>query len=883
MELKEYQKRSLKALSDYFAEIHRVGSASAAFALVTERVFGRPIPYRPVDELPGLPYVCLRIPTGGGKTLVAAHAAGLAAHDLLGADRPVILWLVPSDPIRAQTLAALRAPAHPYRRALEERLGACEVMDVAEALGASRARYASGAVVIVATMQAFRVHETEGRKVYEPNGALMDHFTGPEAEGRPGIERIENGSPVPSFANVLRLYRPIVIVDEAHNARTDLSFETLARFQPSCILEFSATPATTKNPSNVLHSVSAAELKVEDMIKMPIRLETHTDWKHLLTSAIACLNSLEAVARRERATTGEYIRPIMLIQAEANRGSDPITVDVVRRTLIEDHRIPEEQIARATGGTSELDGVDILSPSCPIRFVITIQQLREGWDCPTAYVLCSVAQSRSATAVEQLLGRIMRLPHAKKKTAPELNEAYAFAVSASFAQAAQELADGLVQNGFDKQEARDLITRAHAGERQEGLPLFDGWEDEPKQPKQVIVAVPILPNISKLPPTLAEKITVCEAEQTITVRGTMTEDERDALAGAMDDPRAQEIASAVFECVQAAQTPAPARPKFFSVPLLAIRQGELWEPFDEAHFKEVAWDLSKCDARLSEDEWAPATSGGQRGVVRISDRGRPEYFMEDLREQVTLLVDVDNWSEGDLVAWLDRTIPHPDVDPTAAGIFLTQVVLHLTGERRIPLAALVHDKYRLRQAVAKKIDEHRQAAYGKEYQAVLFGGEAEVGVNPDVVFCFEPHAYPYSFIYRGPRRWNKHLYPVVADLEERGEEFECACFLDDMPEVEVWVRNVSRPPAFWFHTSTDRFYPDFVCLLKDGRYLVVEYKGADRWSDDDSREKRILGELWEQRSGGTCLFIMPKGRDFEAIRAKVRSAAQAAIHTAPSM
>lgn len=875
MELKEYQKRSLKALSDYFAEVHRVRSASAAFALVTERVFGRPIPYRPVKELPGLPYVCLRIPTGGGKTLVAAHAAGLAAHDLLGADRPVILWLVPSDPVRAQTLAALRAPAHPYRRALEERLGACEVMDIVEALGASRARYASGAVVIVATMQAFRVHETEGRKVYEPNGALMDHFTGPEAEDRPEVERMENGSPVPSFANVLRLYRPIVIVDEAHNARTDLSFETLARFQPSCIIEFSATPATKKNPSNVLHSVSAAELKVEDMIKMPILLETHTDWKRLLTSAIARLNLLEVVARRERAITGEYIRPIMLIQAEANRGSDPITVDVVRRTLIEDHRIPEEQIARATGGKSELDGVDILSPSCPIRFVITIQQLREGWDCPTAYVLCSVAQSRSATAVEQLLGRIMRLPNAKKKTEPELNKAYAFAVSESFAQAAEELADGLVQNGFDKQEARDFITRAHADEEQEGLPLFDGLDYEPKQPKQVIVAVPILPDISKLPPTLAEKITVSEAERTITVRGTITEQESDALARAMDDPRGEEVAATVFERVQAGQNAAPARPKFFSVPLLAIRQGDLWEPFDEAHFKEVAWDLSKCDARLSEKEWSPLTSGGQRGVVTITDEGHTKYFMEDLRGQLTLLVDVDNWSEGDLAAWLDRTIPHPDVDPTSAGIFLTQVVLHLTRERRIPLAALVHDKYRLRQAVAKKINEHRQAAYEKEYQAVLFAQDAQVGVTPEVVFHFEPAVYPYRSIYRGPRSWNKHLYPVVADLEDGGEEFQCACFIDELPEIEVWVRNPSRPPAFWMQTSTDKTYPDFVCKLRDGRILVVEYKNAKDWSNADSVEKRILGKLWEERSEGRCLYIMPKGKDFEAIRAKVSQAVAA--------
>ncbi len=58
---------------------------------------------------------------------------------------------------------------------------------------------------------------------------------------------------------MLRLRRPLVIVDEAHNARTELSFETLSRFDPSFILEFSATPDTERQPSDILYSVSAAE------------------------------------------------------------------------------------------------------------------------------------------------------------------------------------------------------------------------------------------------------------------------------------------------------------------------------------------------------------------------------------------------------------------------------------------------------------------------------------------------------------------------------------------------------------------------------------------------------------------------------------------------
>jgi type III restriction enzyme len=108
----------------------------------------------------------------------------------------------------------------------------------------------------------------------------------------------------------------------------------------------------------------------------------------------------------------------------------------------------------------------------------------------------------------------------------------------------------------------------------------------------------------------------------------------------------------------------------------------------------------------------------------------------------------------------------------------------------------------------------------------------------------------------------------VGELKAEGEEFLCGQFIDQMDEVEFWVRNLERQErfSFWLQTSTDKFYPDFVCKLKDGRYLVVEYKGADRWTDDDSKEKRRLGELWAFKSGGRCLFIMPKGKDWEAIK-----------------
>ncbi|PSQ80661.1 MAG: restriction endonuclease subunit R, partial [Bacteroidetes bacterium QS_8_68_15] len=179
--------------------------------------------------------------------------------------------------------------------------------------------------------------------------------------------------------------------------------------------------------------------------------------------------------------------------------------------------------------------------------------------------------------------------------------------------------------------------------------------------------------------------------------------------------------------------------------------------------------------------------------------------------------------------------------------------------------------YRLRRRVEERIQQHREQAHENAYLGFLDpeDGDTPLAVRPDVCFSF-PNEYPYNRLYDGGHTFHNHYYPQIGDFDS-GEEERCAQFIDRLPPIDYWVRNLDRRPrhAFWLQTSTDRFYPDFVCRLRDERYLVVEYKGADRWSDDDSHEKRTLGELWAERSDGQCLFVMPKGPDHDTIRAEV--------------
>jgi len=407
--LKDYQHRVLDSLRDFFRRCSRDGRPEGAFQAV-HRANGRDVvSYISVAAeglSSGMPYVCLRVPTGGGKTLLACYAAGLAMEELLHGEHAVVLWLVPSNTILDQTADALRDPRHPYRRALELACGAVEVVTIEEALRLSRGTVEGQTVVIVSTIQAFRVEDTTGRKVYDQNGAFAEHLLNLPADRVADLLPGADGKPKPSLVNMLRLRRPIVIVDEAHNARTDLSFATLGNVMPACIVEFTATPARAKHPSNVLHFVSAAELKAADMVKLPLRVITrHPSQKdQLLAEAIALRSDLERIAAAESQQTGEYVRPLLLLQAERVDACEPL-----RERLVSEFGVPKDQVKISTGRLDELKKIDYIdTPRCPVRFILTVEKLREGWDCPFAYVLCSLKDSSWGRCKEsgQLLGTL---------------------------------------------------------------------------------------------------------------------------------------------------------------------------------------------------------------------------------------------------------------------------------------------------------------------------------------------------------------------------------------------------------------------------------------------------------------------------------------------
>ncbi len=864
MELKEYQKITNAKLEKYLKLCAQYNDVKQAFYEITKESFGAPAEYNDAG-LGNIPYVCLRLPTGGGKTILAAHSISIAANHFLEIELPLVLWLVPSRPILEQTFNALNNPRHPYRLALTDSFkDRVNIMKVEDALNISKADLEGNVNVIVTTYALWRIGDTESRKVYETNGSLHHHFSNLDAKTTSELESYEeNGALKYSLANLIYLNNPLIIIDEAHNARTPLTFTTLKRLNPACIVEFTATPKNEgEDASNVIHYVSASELKNDNMIKLPIELYAIPEWHNTVYEAVSKQKELEEIAKKEEGSTGKYIRPIVLIQAEHDsKEKETINVEIVREYLISKCEITEDQIARATGEDREIENIDLLDKNCKIRFIITKQALKEGWDCPFAYIFCSVANVRSNKDVEQLLGRVLRMPYVEKKINQELNVAYAFAKSLDFNTVANNLKDSLVNSGFTKQEANTYLRPC---EEQAWL-----LSETAGLPSQQFISTP---DVNRLSIDLKRKIYVDSEKQTFTLVKRITFEEKEELKNIFSNDEDKNNLEKIFNEInlkpKTYKSPYE-KGKRISLPQLFLNLYSESIIFDEEALLLDDWSIVDCDTQISEEELPVVVQIGERGEIDIDKRGkslisRSSYIQEKL-ERIYLEAHQD---KNELIKWLFQNVQHSAIPPAQMVKYLTKVIDTLEEKRKLKLEHLIFLKRQLRDVLINKIKYHIAEAKKKGYQTIL--GFKDNSIKDEQRFILGSEfefrdEYPVLELYQGSYAFKKHYHKILSHMN--GEEEGCASMIDSNPNVDVWLRNLDRNKdyAFWLQTSTDKFYPDFIAKLVDGTIVIVEYKNEKDYTNADSIEKNRIGEIYAAISGGKIRFKMLNGKDWKAL------------------
>ncbi|MGB8657869.1 MAG: DEAD/DEAH box helicase family protein [Candidatus Zixiibacteriota bacterium] len=862
--LKNYQQETLDVLSKYLYRCAIYKDVRKAYSESTLENFGQEGAYNNAG-FTNIPYVCLRLPTGGGKTILAAHSIPIACKELLTRDFSLVIWLVPSNAILEQTYNCLQDNNHPYRQVLNEYFnGNVEILKVEDARSLSKGTLQSNTVIIISTFASWRVDRTEGRKVYDENGSLSFHFENIKAEQKEKLEKFkENNLVIPSLANVVYLYNPIFIIDEAHNARTELTFEVLKRLNPSCIIEFTATPKTKGNDrSNVLYSVSAADLKNEDMIKMPIELLTTEDWQTTVSDAIKKQQELEQISKEEENQSDEYIRPIVLIQAQHDSQTEStINVSEIKKFLLSTMQIPQEQVAIATGTERGIENKDLLSETEPIRFIITKQALKEGWDCPFAYIFCSVAKVSSSKDVEQLLGRVLRMPKVRRKNQAELNRAYAFVSSNSFYNTARNLQDSLIESGFTSVEASELI---EVSQNQLTLGSFFG---------NVKIQLSSSLDVSKLSPEVKDKIVINDQEKTIILKEIITESEKEEIKSVTKSQSDKEIIEQTFRELKSysnkGQSPFK-QGKKFTVPQLLFEFEGAWRPFDEEFLILPDWNLAKCDSMLTAAEFPIRIDVGTKGLIDVDFKGDTTiHTPQIIQEELTTLIVSSTMDKDALIQWLVKECRHQSIPYSQTIVFISNSLDNLISSRYLSIEQLVYVRYRLRNAILTKIKNHFDAGKKQGFQTLLLSHSnkaidklSSFSIGQD--FEFTNSYFPFTD-YTGPFRFSKHYYDRIGELND--EEAECAFTIDINPNVEFWIRNLERQVflSFWLQTSTDKFYPDFIVKLKDGTIVIVEYKGENIFDTPDSKEKRQIGDFYAATSKGKCRFRMLKGKDWAAL------------------
>ena len=417
-----------------------------------------------------LPDFYLKVPTGGGKTLLACHSIDLINKVYLKKQTGLVLWVVPSTQIYRQTLAGLRDREHPYRQVLDISSGGRTLIKEKNEVFTKQDIDDSLVILLLMLPSASRQNK-ETLKVFRDRGGFTDFF--PSEEDYEGHEKYLKERPnldhfgtqkeffgriiKTSLGNTLKILKPIVIIDEGHKAYSETARRTIRDFNPSIVLELSATPPLN---SNKLVEVSGKDLHSEDMIKLDIHMinKSTLKWEDTLLASHERRNDLEKKAMEYKANTNEYIRPICLIQVERTgkdqRGTKFIHAEDAKEFLIKKCAIPDDQIAIKSSEKDDIEGIDLLSDTTQIRYIITKQALQEGWDCPFAYILTILTNPTSQLSITQLVGRILRQPYARKTQIKELDECYVFC----FRENASELVKN-IKNGLESEGLGDIAGR----------------------------------------------------------------------------------------------------------------------------------------------------------------------------------------------------------------------------------------------------------------------------------------------------------------------------------------------------------------------------------------------------------------------------------------
>ena len=854
MELKSYQKKVIADLTRYLELLNETQNYMTAFEQFW-REKSAPALGRYQNVIPGVPNLCFKVPTGGGKTFIACNAVRPIFDALPATKTKAVVWLVPSDAILTQTAKALKDTSHPYRQKIDVDFGGrVEVYTKQELLNGQNfnpTAVTEQLSVMVLSYDSFRGRGKEGLKAYQENSNLAAFA---KVLGKPDSP-IEKADETALF-QIINQLNPLVIVDESHHARSELSLEMLENFNPCFVLDLTATP---KKESNIISYVDAVQLKNEHMVKLPVIVYNRDSQAEVLTDAIDLRNKLEEIANAEYAKTGKYIRPIALFQAQPKGKEDATTFEKLRDKLV-DAGIPADQIAIRTADVNELKNVELMSPNCPIRYIITVNALKEGWDCPFAYILASLANKTSQVDVEQILGRILRLPHTSQHTQSALNMSYVLTSSNDFNNTVAHIVKGLNSAGFSDKDYRigesakpqvpeqpaEQITLPDQQGCPEMEPPLETAEDDFSglDGKSIGAELERRREQAQTPETAPKADTMLDAAAEVEKAYT------DAIQQTDNDPMMDNLPWEVRDKVKSFQVNPQFRedietlqiPQFF----LKVEQSLFTDGSFELLDKEMLAEGFTLKGKAYDIDFAAADDEIREIDVREQDGGLPKVFKMESAEQRYFK------------EWFNNLPPESRVRQCKEMMFnqLNKLNMVDAAELKAYIDRIVSDMDKAQLAAMEKAPLGYAAKIRAKIETLLeshYRENFERWLETERIVCkpyfrLRPSIHPatYTDIYA------RSLY-AAEDGDMNKLEQKLIVELTALPNVRWWHRNIARQD--FAINGFIKHYPDILIMTQSGKLICAETKG-EHLKNDDSREKIALGQAWRTAAGKNFRYYM---------------------------
>ena len=850
MELKSYQKKVIADLTRYLELLNETQNYMTAFEQFW-REKSAPALGRYQNVIPGVPNLCFKVPTGGGKTFIACNAVRPIFDALPATKTKAVVWLVPSDAILTQTAKALKDTSHPYRQKIDVDFGGrVEVYTKQELLNGQNfnpTAVTEQLSVMVLSYDSFRGRGKEGLKAYQENSNLAAFA---KVLGKPDSP-IEKADETALF-QIINQLNPLVIVDESHHARSELSLEMLENFNPCFVLDLTATP---KKESNIISYVDAVQLKNEHMVKLPVIVYNRDSQAEVLTDAIDLRNKLEEIANAEYAKTGKYIRPIALFQAQPKGKEDATTFEKLRDKLV-DAGIPAEQIAIRTADVNELKNTDLMSPSCPIRYIITVNALKEGWDCPFAYILASLANKTSQVDVEQILGRILRLPHTSQHTQSALNMSYVLTSSNDFNNTVAHIVKGLNSAGFSDKDYRigEPVKPQIPEQAAEQITLPDpqgtskpeSAEDDFSGLDGKLIGAELerrreqvqTPEIAPKADTMLDAAAEVEKAYTDAIQQTGNDPVMDNLPWEVRDKvKSFQVNPQFREDIETLQIP-----QFF----LKVEQSLFTDGSFELLDKEMLAEGFTLKGKAYDIDFAAADDEIREIDVREQDGGLPKVFKMESAEQRYFK------------EWFNNLPPESRVRQCKDMMFNQLNKLNMVDavELKAYINRIVDDMDKAQLAAMEKAPLGYAAKIRAKIETLLethYRETFEKWLETERIVCMPSFRLPHAI----HPTTHTDIYARSLYTAEDGDmnklEQKLIVELTALPNVRWWHRNIARQ-GFAINGFI-KHYPDILIMTKSGKLICAETKG-EHLKNDDSREKIALGQAWRTAAGKDFRYYM---------------------------